>query len=131
MGVRQGRAEQGWGCSMPRALLLCLPQFPLTAATPGPRILPSPYPPTAHRPPCCPPLPPRQAYDDLEHFETAYVVKLFRIHPLAATQVWGYRVGGGDVRVGVACTQYCDARIAAGSWVPGPERVPPPPVCCA
>jgi hypothetical protein len=31
-----------------------------------------------------------QAYDDIEHFETAYVVKLFKIHPLAPTQVCAF-----------------------------------------
>lgn len=31
----------------------------------------------------------QQAYDDIEHFETAYVVKLFKFHPLAPTQVGG------------------------------------------
>ena len=28
-----------------------------------------------------------QAYDDIEHFETSYVVKLFKFHPLAPTLV--------------------------------------------
>ena len=33
----------------------------------------------------------RQAYDDIEHFETAYVVKLFKFHPLAPTQARAWR----------------------------------------
>ena len=56
------------------------------------------FPPT---PPAHPPHPPTlssrprpaQAYDDVEHFETAFVVKLFKFCPLAPTQVrqegWG------------------------------------------
>ncbi len=41
---------------------------------------------------CKPPTPQlpgltAQAYDDIEHFETSYVVKLFKFHPLAPTQV--------------------------------------------
>ena len=33
------------------------------------------------------PSPFTKAHDDIEHFETAYVVKLFKFHPLAPTQV--------------------------------------------
>lgn len=36
---------------------------------------------------CVPAAPFLQAYDDVEHFETPYVVKLFKFTPLAPPQV--------------------------------------------
>lgn len=45
-----------------------------------------------------------QAYDDIEHFETAYVVKLFKFHPLAPTQVGE---GGGQLVMAVASVWRC------------------------